>query len=111
MSKRNIYMPNEIIQELKEIAEAENYDALKDIFIKVNSGTSEYLSLNLDDAKKLIRLVDIELSKAILKYPFNEDDDPKYNPVHEEKYDDVMMGIYEKTYYYLQAEFKDLNNR
>jgi hypothetical protein len=55
-------------------------------------------------------MVDIELSKAILKYLFNEDGHPLYNSEHEEKFDDIMMGIYEKTYYYLQSEFGDLKN-
>lgn len=26
---------------------------------------------------------------------------------HEEKHDDIMMEIYEKTYYYLQSEFEE----
>ncbi len=110
MSKRNIYMPNELVKELSEIVDAEGYVSLMQIFEGVNPNEAEYLSIDVHEAKMLIRLADIEMSKAILKYPFNEDDDPNYDPVHEEKYDDVMMGIYEKTYYYLQSEFEELKN-
>ncbi len=110
MSKRNIYLPAELIQELYELSDKESYQSLEPIFRSVKPGITEYLSLNLADAQLLIRLADIEMSKAILKYPFNDDEDPNYDPIHEEKYDDVMMGIYEKTYYYLQSEFKELKN-
>lgn len=48
------------------------------------------------------------MQKAILQYPNNEADSPNYDAEHEEKYDDIMMGIYEKTYYYVKSEFPDI---
>jgi hypothetical protein len=110
MSKRNIYLPNELIKELGVIAHDHGYVALSHVFNNIDLENSEYLSIDESDAKLLIRLVDIEMSKAILMYPFNDDEEENYNPKHEEKYDNVMMGIYEKTYYYLQSEFEDLKN-
>lgn len=62
-------------------------------------GKTEYLNLNEEEARNLLYLADIEMKKAILKYPNNEEDDPEYNKEHEEKYDEIMMGIYEKIYY------------
>ncbi|WP_353302150.1 hypothetical protein, partial [Sessilibacter corallicola] len=108
MSKRNIYLPNELIKELGEIVFSQGYEALFHVFRNVELETSEYLPIDESDAKLLIRLADIEMSKAILMYPFTDDDDENYNSEHEEKYDDVMMGIYEKTYYYLQSEFEGI---
>ncbi|GAB2191807.1 hypothetical protein [Sessilibacter sp. MAH2] len=110
MSKRNIYLPNELVKELGEIVSNQGYEALFHVFRNVDLDTSEYLSIDETDAKLLIRLADIEMSKAILMYPFNDDEVENYNPEHEEKYDDVMMGIYEKTYYYIQSEFEGLKS-
>lgn len=113
MTKRKIYLPNALIQELADIVKTQAYTALMPVFSEVScsgeeASSTEYLSLDLSDAKLLIRLADIEMSKAILKYPYNEDDDPQYDPLHEEQFDEIMMGVYEKTYYYLQSEFPAL---
>lgn len=110
MSKRNIYLPNELIKELGVIVHDQGYAALSHVFKNIDLESTEYLSIDESDAKLLIRLADIEMSKAILMYPFNDDEEENYKPEHEEKYDDVMMGIYEKTYYYLQSEFEGLKN-
>jgi hypothetical protein len=110
MSKRNIYLPNELIQELSEIVSCQGYEALFHIFENIELEASEYLLIDEADAKLLVRLVDIEMSKAILMYPFTDDDNENYNSEHEAKYDDVMMGIYEKTYYYLQSEFEGITS-
>jgi len=78
---------------------------LFDSYIKAKT---EYLSVDQDTAVNLLRLANIEMQKALLKYPYTDDEDEKYNPDHEAKFDDVMMGVYEKTYYYLRTEFPDL---
>ncbi|WHI45382.1 hypothetical protein ACJJIW_08875 [Microbulbifer sp. JMSA004] len=110
MSKRNIYFPNELIKELNEIVVNQGYDALLHVFKNIDLDNSEYLSIDENEAKLLMRLADIEMSKAILMYPFTDDEEENYDPAHEEKYDDVMMGIYEKTYYYIQSEYGDLES-
>jgi hypothetical protein len=111
MSKRNIYLPNELIKELKNISLDQGYTALFHVFENVDLDNSEYLSIDEADAKLLIRLADVEMSKAILMYPFTDNEEENYNPEHEEKYDDVMMGIYEKTYYYIQSEFEGVKSK
>lgn len=110
VSKRHIYLPNELIKELFEIVSEQGYTALSHVFENVDINKGEYLSLDVSDASLLLRLADIEISKAMLKYPFTDDEEDNYDPMHEEKYDDVMMGIYEKTYYYLQSEFTELKS-
>lgn len=108
MATRKVYIPSEIISELRDIVVREGYSALLSIFEEGAGEDIEYLDLSEQDAKNLLRLADIEMLKALLRYPHNETEDPLYNPEHEERYDDVMMGIYEKTYYYIQSEFKNL---
>lgn len=110
MSKRNIYLPSELIKELGEIVLSQGYEALFHVFKNVDLDGSEYLSIDEADAKLLLRLADIEISKAILIYPFTDDEEENYNSEHEEKYDEVMMGVYEKTYYYIQSEFEGVES-
>lgn len=81
---------------------------LKPLFDSYIKAKTEYLSVDQDTAVNLLRLANIEMQKALLKYPYTDDEDEKYNPDHEAKFDDVMMGVYEKTYYYLRTEFPDL---
>lgn len=69
---------------------------------------TEHLDLDENDARNILRLADIEISKALVRYPHNEEDDPLHDPEHEARYDDVMMGLYEKTYYYIRATFEGL---
>ncbi len=108
MSKRKIYFPAELVGQLGIIVQQEQYVALNKVFAKHGPGEMEYLELDQSDALNLLKIADIEMQKAILKYPNNEDDMPDYDPEHEEQYDDVMMGVYEKTYYYVRAEFPDI---
>ena len=107
MLRRKVFIPQEIIADLRELVRSEAYAALSPVFENVSSG-AEYLDLGIQDARNLLRAVDIEMSKAMLRYPHNEEDDPLYDPQHEERYDGVMMGLYEKTYHYVRSEFKDL---
>lgn len=108
MATRKIFIPSEIVSELRDIVVREKYSALLSVFQGSADEDIEYLDLSEHDAKNLLRLADIEMLKALLRYPHNEREDPLYDPEHEERYDDVMMGIYEKTYYYIQSEFKNL---
>jgi len=98
----------ELIDNIFSIIQQEKYETLDNIFKEYVKGATEYLNVDEKDASNLLKLVDIEMQRAVLRYPNNEDDGPNYNPEHEEKYDDVMLGIYEKTYYYIQSEFSKL---
>jgi hypothetical protein len=47
----------------------------------------------------------IEKKKAWLKYRYYDSDHPKHSDEHEAAFDDVQMGLYEKTIYYVEAAF------
>ena len=104
MIKREVLMPAELIEETSQIVSKENYQALKEAF--PNPGTKAPIFLSQADAEALIELAIIEKMKARLKYPYYDDENPNYNETHEEKFDDVQMGIYEKTIYYVESAFK-----
>lgn len=108
MSRINVYFPTELLDEIYSIVTQEGYEAIKPLFNNYIKAETEYLSVDQDAAVNLLRLANIEMQKALLKYPYTDDEDENYNPEHETQFDDVMMGIYEKTYYYLRTEFPDL---
>lgn len=104
MIKREVMMPEELINEIALIVQKENYLALKEAF--PDQDTRPPVFLSQEEAEALIDLAVIEKMKARLKYPYYDDEHPKFSEEHEEKFDDVQMGIYEKTIYYVESAFK-----
>lgn len=104
MIKREVLMPDELIEEITEIVHKEGYTALKDAFPTEVVQSPVFLSK--EDAEALIVLAVIEKKKAWLKYPHYDDEDPKYDEEHEARFDDIQMGIYEKTIFYVESSFK-----
>lgn len=105
MIRREVLMPIELVEEISEIVEKENYLILKNAF-SLESGINKTVFLSQEEAEALIELAVIEKKKARLKYPYYDEDHPKYDESHEEKFDDVQMGIYEKTLYYVESAFQ-----
>lgn len=104
MIKLEVTIPDELIEEIIGIVHKEGYTLLYEAF---PAGVLKpHIFLSLQEAEALIILAIIEMKKAWLRYPHNDDQDPLYDEGHEEKYDDIQMGIYEKTIYYVQSAFK-----
>ena len=104
MIKREVVMPRELVHDIAQIVQKENYLALKEAFPHANVEPPIFLSL--EEAESLITLAIIEKKKVRLMYPYYDEDNPKYDEEHEKKFDDVQMGIYEKTIYYVESAFK-----
>ncbi len=104
MIKREVLMPPELVEEIAEIVNKENYVVLKEAF--PNESVKPPIFLSNEEAEALIDLAVIEKKKARLKYPYYDEDHSNYNEEHEENFDDVQMGIYEKTLYYVESAFK-----
>ncbi len=104
MIKREVVMPGELVEKISQIVHKEGYTALKGAFPDTDIKTPVFL--NQDEAEALITLAVIEKKKAWLMYPHYDDEDPAYDKEHEKKFDDIQMGIYEKTIYYVESAFK-----
>lgn len=104
MIKREVLMPSELIEEIAEIVHKENYTALKKTFPERTAQSKVFLSQQ--EAEALIILAVIEKKKAWLRYPHYDEEDPHYDEEHEKMFDDIQMGIYEKTIYYVESAFK-----
>ena len=97
-------MPMELVEEIAQIVQKEKYQVLMDAFPDLD--TTPPIFLSQDEANALIELAFIEKKKARLMYPYYDDEHPNYSEKHEAMFDDVQMGIYEKTIYYVESAFK-----
>lgn len=104
MIKRDVVMPIELIQEIAQIVDKENYIILKEAFPSTEMQGPVFLSQ--EEAEALVDLAVIEKKKARLRFPYYDDEHPLYDENHEDNFDDIQMGIYEKTLYYVESAFK-----
>ncbi|WP_444997158.1 hypothetical protein [Aliikangiella sp. IMCC44359] len=104
MIKREVLMPVELVEEISQIVHKEGYRALTEAF--PNTDVKPPIFLSNEEAEALISLAIIEKEKAGLMYPYYDDEHPRYSEEHEERFDDIQMGIYEKTIYYVESAFK-----
>lgn len=104
MKKREVPMPVELIWEIAGIVHREGYTSLMGAFPA--EGALLPICLDEDEAADLIVLAVIEVKKARLRFPYYDDEHPMYDKQHEMAFDDVQMGIFEKTVYYVGAAFQ-----
>ncbi|GLQ95449.1 hypothetical protein [Dyella acidisoli] len=97
-------MPAELVHEIAGIVHKEGYTSLMDAFPSEHVQPPIFLSEG--EASDLVDLVVIEKKKARLRLPYHDDTHPKYDEKHEEEFDDMQMGIYQKTIYYVESAFK-----
>jgi len=103
MIKREVLLPTEIVSKISEIVQNEGYAALREAFVENRTSP---IFLSKEEAEALIMLAVIEKKKASLRYPYYDDEHPRYSEEHEQKFDEVQMGIYEKVLYYIESAFK-----
>ena len=106
MIKREVLMPAQLVHEIRKIVQREGYTALADAF---KADQEPPIFLSVEEAEALVTLAVIEKRKAWLRYPYYSEDHPKHSPEHEEKFDDVQMGIYEKVLHYVGSAFSKHN--
>lgn len=97
-------MPTDLIREIAEIVHKEGYASLKEAFPDEHIQPPIFLSEA--EASDLVDLAVIEKKKARLRFPYHDDEHPKYDKKHEEWFDDVQMGIYGRIIYYVESAFK-----
>jgi hypothetical protein len=100
---KSIAFPAVLKSTLHQIAMQRNYPVILDI---LKRGSGDELIVNSgDEAQALVNIARIEMLDAGLKYPFWDEDSPNYDQAHEAAFQDVQMGIFEKTAMYLGQEF------
>lgn len=98
-----IPFPASLKKELQGIAQKHNYPVIERV---LRRGQDDELVVNSqDEAQALMNVARAEMLNAHLKYPFWDEDLPEYDKRHEEAFQDVQMGIFEKTVMYLSQSF------
>lgn len=103
MSK-TIPFPSVLKLQMQKIAKDRGYTTISAVLAR--GGVEELVLESEAEAQALANVARIELLDASLKYPFWNDDLPDYDHRHENAFQDVQMGIFEKTVMYLGQEFK-----
>lgn len=101
---KTIPFPASIKLTIKKIAYERNYPIVIEI---VERGDKEVLILTSQaEAQMIIDVARIEILDAALKYPFWDDDSPRYDKFHEDAFQDVQMGFFEKIIMYIGQEYE-----
>lgn len=98
-----ISFPSSIKAELFSVATNNGYEQVIEI---LNRGESDELVINsIEEAQAVVDTARIKLLDTQLKYPFWDDSMENYSEAHEEAFQEVQMGIFEKTVSYIRQEF------
>jgi hypothetical protein len=102
MSK-TIAIPETIKETLRKVARERQYPLVLEILARGKS--AELVLADNDEAQAIVNVARLELLDAKLRYPFWSDDSPRYDKAHEEAFQDVQMGFFEKVASYIGSEF------
>jgi hypothetical protein len=99
-----ITVPAELKAELLAIAKECSYPSALQV---LQRGEPDQLMLeNLREAQEITNIARVQVLDALLKYLYWDDTEANYLPEHEERFQDVQMGIYEKTVHYVSNHFE-----
>ncbi|MDG9666937.1 hypothetical protein ONV78_04245 [Hahella sp. CR1] len=104
---KTVFLPDELIAQLKAIAESDNYPEVTRILNKPSpsdmetADTMTAISLTREEAQALANVAIVERMKAELKYPYWSDDHPKYDEAHENEFFEIQAGLFGKLIHYL----------
>ena len=103
MSK-TIPFPASIKAEIAKIANERGYPVVIEI---VRRGAEDELLIeSKQEAQAIVNVARIEMMNAELTYPFWDEDSPHYQSTHEEAFQEVQMGLFEKVVMYLGQAFQ-----
>lgn len=101
---QSIAFPDSVKADLLKIATAGSFVRAKEILVRGNP--DELVLESADEAQIVVNVARVEMMKTILQCPFWDEDDPRHDPVHEERFHDVVNGLYEKTVSYIGQDFE-----
>ncbi len=99
-----ISFPEVVKNELLAIADQSGYVQVIEI---LKRGNNDELVLNDEyEAQAVVNVARIKLLDTQLKNPYWDDSEENYNEDHEENFQEVQMGIFEKTVSYIGQVFE-----
>lgn len=95
--------PESVKTELRRISAEHGYVIASEVLAR---GADEELVLeSMQEAQVVVNVARVEMMMALLCCPFWDEDHPHYDPVHAERFDEVVNGLFEKTVSYIAQEF------
>ncbi len=98
-----ISFPSSIKSELVTIAQDNKYSQALDILTRGND--DEIVLNNHQEAQVVADVARIKLLDTQLKFPYWDDSMDNYNETHEDAFQEVQMGVFEKTISYIGQEY------
>lgn len=101
---QSIAFPDSVKTDLLKIATAGSFVRAKEILARGKPG--ELVLESPEEAQIVVNVARLEMMKTILQCPFWDEDDPRHDPVHEERFHDIVNGLFEKTVSYVGQDFE-----
>jgi len=103
MIAKTIPFPESLKAALKRITLDRRYPVVAEI---LDRGKLDELSIeSAEEAQMIVDVARLEMLSASLKFPFWDDDSPRYDRFHDEAFQEVQMGFFEKVVMYVSQEF------
>jgi hypothetical protein len=103
MSK-TITLPSELKEALSVIATERRYPLVREILAR---GKADELILeDKHEAQVIVDVARVQMLEAGLRYPYWNEDSARYNKAHDEAFQEVQMGFFEKVAMYIGQEFE-----
>jgi hypothetical protein len=99
-----IAFPDSLKVELQKLAASCNYVLATEILLR--GGPDELVLESNAEAQVVANVARVEMMKTILQCPFWDEDDPRHDPAHEERFHDVVNGLFEKTVSYIGQDLR-----
>jgi hypothetical protein len=101
---KTISFPSELKEALSAIATEQRYPLVREILAR---GKADELVLkDKHEAQVIVDVARVQMLEAGLRYPYWNEDSTKYNKAHDEAFQDVQMGLFEKVVTYVGQEFE-----
>lgn len=98
-----ITVPAGLKDDLLKIASKSDYPQVRVILAR---GEQNELHIHAqDEAQSLVNVARVALLDALLKYPYWDDTREPYSEEHDEAFQDVQMGFFEKVVSYIGQEY------
>ena len=99
-----IAFPAVLKAQIQQIASERGYPCVAEITAR--GGPDELLLQDLKEAQAIVDVARLQMLDASLRFPFWDEDNPRHDPAHDNAFQDVQMGLFEKTCMYLGQQFQ-----
>jgi len=101
---RAIAFPDSLKADLQKLAVSCNYVLAAEILLR--GGPDELVLESNEEAQVVANVARVEMMRTLLQCPFWDDEDPRHDPAHEERFHEVVNGLFEKTVSYIGQDFE-----